>query len=97
MHASLREVKNSFFPSDTLIYGIYRDGMKSFNIRTCEHMILSQLRMGAHQTKNAPLLYAKTHEGQNESLAQISGANFQANPWIRNQSFNKYLKVKNLY
>ena len=31
-----------------------------------------------------------SHEGQNESVAQISGANFQANPWIRNQSFNKY-------
>ena len=28
---------------------------KNFNIRTCEHMILGQLRMGAHQAKNAPL------------------------------------------
>ena len=44
-----------FFPSDTLIYGISRDGSKNFNIRTCEHMILGQLRMGARQTKNAPL------------------------------------------
>ena len=25
------------------------------NIRTCEHVILDQLRMGARQTKNAPL------------------------------------------
>ena len=48
-----REVKNSFFPSDTLIYGISRDGSK--NIRTCEHMFLGQLKMGACQAKNAPL------------------------------------------
>ena len=44
------------FPSDTLIYGISRDGSKKFNIRTCEHMILGQLRMGARQAKNAPLV-----------------------------------------
>ena len=44
------------FPSNTLIYGISRDGSKDFNIRTCEHMILSQLRMGARQAKNAPLI-----------------------------------------
>ena len=34
-----------FFLSDTLIYGISRDGSKKFNICTCEHMILGQLRM----------------------------------------------------
>ena len=45
-----------FFPSDTLIYGLSRDGSKNFNIRTCEHMILGQLRMEARQTKNAPLV-----------------------------------------
>ena len=44
-----------FFPSNTLIYGISRDGSKNFNIRTCEHMIPGQLRMGARQAKNAPL------------------------------------------
>ena len=44
-----------FFPSDTLIYGISRDSSKKFILRTCEHMILGQLRMGARQTKNAPL------------------------------------------
>ena len=44
-----------FFPSDTLIYGISRDGLKNYNIRTCEHMILGQLRMGARQTNYAPL------------------------------------------
>ena len=43
------------FPSDTLIYGIPRDSSKNFNIHTCEHMILGQLRMGARQAKNAPL------------------------------------------
>ena len=31
------------------------DGSKNLNMRTCEHMILSQLRMGARQAKNAPL------------------------------------------
>ena len=32
--------KTVFFPSDTLIYRISRDGSKNFNKRTCEHMIL---------------------------------------------------------
>ena len=45
-----------FFPSDTLIYGISRDGSKDYNIRSCEHMILGQLRMGARQTNYAPLI-----------------------------------------
>ena len=45
-----------FFLSDTLIYGISRDGSKNYNIRTCEHMILGQLRMGARQTNYAPLV-----------------------------------------
>ena len=44
-----------FFLSDTLIYGISRDSSKRFNIRTCEHIILGQLKLGARQTKNAPL------------------------------------------
>ena len=47
--------KTIFFPSNTLIYGISRDGSKNFNIHTCEYMILGQLTMGAHQTKNATL------------------------------------------
>ena len=46
LHICLREVKNSF-SSDTLIYGISRNASKSFNIRTCEHMILGQLSIGA--------------------------------------------------
>ena len=52
-----------FFPSDTLIYGISRGCCRNFNIRTCEHMILGQLIMGARQTKNAPLAhtYANTN------------------------------------
>ena len=58
LHVCLREVKTIFFSSNTLIYGISRDGSKKFNIRTCEHMILGQLRMGARQAKNAPLLIA---------------------------------------
>ena len=44
-----------FIPSDTLIYGISRDGSKNYNIRTCEHMILGKLPMGARQTNYAPL------------------------------------------
>ena len=55
LHVCLREVKTIFFPSNTLIYGISREGSKNFNIRTCEHMVLGQLRMGARQAKNAPL------------------------------------------
>ena len=43
-------------PSDTVIYGISRDGSKIFDRRTCEHMIPGQLMMGARQAKNAPLL-----------------------------------------
>ena len=46
-----------FFPSETLMYGISRDGSKNYNIRTCEHMILGQLRMGARQTNYAPLVF----------------------------------------
>ena len=49
-----------FFPSDTLIYGISRDSSKNYNIRTCEHMILGQLRMRARQTNYAPLFLGKT-------------------------------------
>ena len=45
-----------FFPSDTLIYVISRDGSENLNIRTCVHMILGQLMMGARQTKNASLV-----------------------------------------
>ena len=33
-----------------------RDGYKNFTIRTCEHMILGQLTMGARKTKNGPLM-----------------------------------------
>ena len=44
------------FPSDAPIYGIFCDGSKNVNIRTCEHVILGQLRMGARQMKNAALL-----------------------------------------
>ena len=54
----LGKSKTIFFPSNTLIYGISRDGSKKFNICTCEHVILGQLRMRGHQTKNAPLLIA---------------------------------------
>ena len=44
-----------FFPSDTPIYGICRDGTKNNNIRACEHLILGQFRMGARSAIYAPL------------------------------------------
>ena len=50
------KTRTAFFPSDTLIYSISRDGSKNKNIRTSKHMILGQLRMGARQTNYAPLL-----------------------------------------
>ena len=40
-----RGQEQSFFPSKTLINGISRDDSKNFNIRTCEHMILGQLKI----------------------------------------------------
>ena len=54
----LVEVKSRtvFFPSDTIIHGISRDSSKNYNIRTCEHMILGQLRMGARRTNYARLV-----------------------------------------
>ena len=50
------KARTVFFPSDTLIYSITRDDSKKFKIRTCEHMILGQLRMRARQKINAPLV-----------------------------------------
>ena len=47
-----------FFPSDTLIYGISRDGYKILTC-TCEHMNHGQLTMGANQTKMPPWLSPK--------------------------------------
>ena len=51
--------KTVFFPSDTLIYGICRDGTKNNNIRACEHLILGQFRMGARSAIYAPLKYTR--------------------------------------
>ena len=45
-------VKNSIFFLQTLLF-------TAFLVHTCEHMILGQLRMGARQTKNAPLYTSK--------------------------------------
>ena len=39
------------------IYGISRDGSKNFNLRTWEHMILGQLRIGARSTTYAALRF----------------------------------------
>ena len=46
-----------FFPLQTLLFTVFL--MTALNIRTCEHMVLGQLRMGARQAKNAPLLTTK--------------------------------------
>ena len=59
LHVCLREVKNIFFHSNTLFYGISRDGSKNFNIRTCEHMILGQLRIWARPATYAALQLSK--------------------------------------
>ena len=40
-------------------------------IRTCEHMILGQLRMGARQAKNAPLVPIGVRENNPEMLRQF--------------------------
>ena len=70
-----RKSRIVFFPSDTLIYGISRDGSKNYNTRTCEHMILGQLRMGARQTNYAPLatvvLYFELHNFTWEQQLQL--------------------------
>ena len=52
----------SFFlqTSNTLIYGICRDGSKNYNIRACEHMILGQLRMGTRHTHSSNKGQVKT-------------------------------------
>ena len=47
-------LQQSFF-LQTLIYSISRDGSKNFNLHTCEHIILGQLRIGARPAKNAAL------------------------------------------
>ena len=59
LHICLREVNNNFFPfKHSFIYGISRDGSKKFNLRTCEHMIPSQLRIWARTTTYAALCSA---------------------------------------
>merc|ERR1712240_62205 len=60
--------EQSFFPSKNLIYGISRDNSKNFNIRTCEHMILGQLRIRARQTTYAALMpeYARVCQSMPE-------------------------------
>ena len=70
-----------FFSSDTLIYGISRDGSKNFNIRTCEHMILGQLRMGALQTKNAPLWFVQPNFSKQSSKLRFFHTP-QDIPWV---------------
>ena len=69
--------KTIFFPSNTLIYGISRDSSKNFNIRTCEHMILGQLRMGARQAKNAPLMMIMLKMGMTMMLVRMNGSILQ--------------------
>ena len=51
MRSDSQRSRTIFFPSNTLIYGISHDGSKKFNIRTCEHMILGHLTMGAQKNK----------------------------------------------
>ena len=47
--------EQSFFLQTLLFTAFLVTVLRKFNIRTCEYMIIGQLRMGARQTKNAPL------------------------------------------
>ena len=60
-----------FFTSDTLIYGISRDGSKNYNIRTCEHMIQCQLRMGPRATIYAALAGGNANGGEKKESAHL--------------------------
>ena len=60
--------KTVFFPSDTLIYGICRDGTKNNNIRACEHLILGQFRMGARSAIYAPLIVVNQYNHHHRQL-----------------------------
>ena len=51
--------EQSFFLQALFFCGISRASSKNFNVYTCEHMILGQLRMGARQTKNAAKFLTK--------------------------------------
>ena len=76
LHICWRECKGqSFFPSDTLIYGISRDCSKNFNIRTCEHMILGQLRIWARPATYAALLTTAQSSQPLVFLLKISPGN----------------------
>ena len=86
LHVCLREASTICFPSETPIYGISRDGSKNFNLRTCEHMILGQLTIGARQTKNAPLVRTfgehpksvpRTSQGHPENIPRTSYEHFE--------------------
>ena len=47
--------QQSFF-LQALLFTAFLVTVLNINIRTCEHMILGQLSMGARQAKNAPLV-----------------------------------------
>ena len=52
----LRNAQEQCFCSQKLdLRHFSRECRENLNIRTCEHMILGQLRMGARQTNYAPL------------------------------------------
>ena len=70
-----------FFPSDTLIYGICRDGTKNNNIRACEHLILGQFRMGARSAIYAPLPVRAV-----QKTLFSKSQNFQANLFLTHKS-----------
>ena len=60
-----------FFPSDTLIYGISRGCCRNFNIRTCEHMILGQLIMGARKMHPWPRPNLPRSHGGRHNFQQL--------------------------
>ena len=48
--------EQSFFLQTLLFTAFLLTVLKKCNTRTCEHMILGQVRIGARQAKNAPLI-----------------------------------------
>ena len=74
LHVCWREVKNSLFPSVTLIYGTCRDDSKNYNIRTWEHKTRGQFRLWARATINVALMLSSVTINQVTKIVMNSGS-----------------------
>ena len=95
LHVCSREVKNSLFPSDTLIYGISRDGSKNYNIHTWEHMTRGQFRLWARATINVALHYRCGENWNFSMFRRISDFSHNRCGEIRN--FAKFGGISKFY